>query len=174
MTREEKDRIIEGLVERINRYNTMYLTDISDLNATHTSLLRRECFKKDIELVVVKNKLLEKALDRADDDYSELKSALKGHTSVMFTEVGNVPAKLIKEFKKKRNRPILKAASVSRALYVGEHYLDTLITIKTREELIGDIVLLLQSPIKRVVTSLQSGGHLLVGLLKTLSEKTEE
>ena len=173
MKLEDKNRIIESITDRINASNNLYLTDISDLNAEDTSTLRGECFKKDIELVVVKNTLLEKAFDKAEGEYEELKQVLVGHTSVMFADQGSTPAKLIQDFRKKHERPLLKAAYIGEAIYIGEEYLETLSNIKSREELIGDIVLLLQSPMKRVVTSLQSGGNKISGILETLSKKDE-
>jgi large subunit ribosomal protein L10 len=152
--------------------NHFYLTDISDLNATDTSDLRRKCFEKNIELVVVKNTLLQKALEHAGEErYAELFTTLKGSTSVMFTETGNVPGKLIKEFRKKHKKPILKGAFVEESIYIGDNQIDALANIKSKEELIGDIILILQSPMKNVISSLNSGKHILAGLVKTLSEK---
>ncbi len=172
MKREDKNKIIEKLTERINNASTFYLTDISGINAVDTSKLRRACHKKEINLIVVKNTLLEKAFDRSDKDTENLSSVLKGNTSLMFCETGaNVPAKLIKEFRKKNEHPILKGAYVEESVYVGEEYLETLVNIKSKNELIADIVLLLQSPMKNVMSSLQSGSNIITGVLKTLSEK---
>jgi len=171
MTRNDKNKVIEDLVGKINNYNHFYLTDISNLNAEDTSKLRRKCFEKEIELVVVKNTLLKKALEQSETNYGELYDSLKGSTSIMFTETGNVPGKLIKEFRKTSDRPVLKAAYVEESFYFGDDQVDLLSSIKSKEELIGDIILLLQSPVKNVISSLQSGGNTLTGILKTLSEK---
>ena len=173
MKKEEKGQIIESLVEEINSYPHLYITDASGLNAANTSALRRLCFEKGIKLVVTKNTLLKKALERADGNYEELYGALKTPTAVMFSVEGSTPAKLIKEFRKKNKleRPSLKAAFVEESVYVGAELLDTLVAIKSKNELIADVVALLQSPAKNVVSALQSGKHLLAGLVKTLSEK---
>jgi len=171
MTRNDKTRVIDELLAKINKYNHFYLTDISNLNAEDTSNLRRKCFTNDIELIVVKNTLLKKALEQSEVDFNDMYDALKGSTSVMFTDVSNVPGKLIKEYRKNHDRPVLKAAFVEESFYFGDNQLDALANIKSKEELIGDILLLLQSPVKNVVSSLQSGGGKLTGILKTLSEK---
>lgn len=171
MTRNDKNKIIENLVGKINNYSHFYLADISYLNAEETSKLRRKCFEKEIELVVVKNSLLRIALEQSETNYIELYDSLKGSTSIMFTETGNVPGKLIKEFRKTSDRPVLKAAYVEKAFYFGDEQIDLLSSIKSKEELIGDIILLLLSTVKNVISSLQSGGNTLTGILKTLSEK---
>lgn len=171
MTRNDKNKIIENLVGKINNYSHFYLADISYLNAEKTSKLRRKCFEKEIELVVVKNSLLRIALEQSETNYIELYDSLKGSTSIMFTETGNVPGKLIKEFRKTSDRPVLKAAYVEKAFYFGDEQIDLLSSIKSKEELIGDIILLLLSTVKNVISSLQSGGNTLTGILKTLSEK---
>ena len=171
MTREEKSQVIEALTTRLTEGNIIYLADISGLNALDTSNLRRACFKANVKLAVVKNTLLEKAMEKSDKDFGELPETLKGNTSLMFSEVGNAPAKVIKEFRKKSDKPVLKGAYVEQAIYVGDDQLDALVNIKSKEELIGDIISLLQSPAKNVVSALQSGGNKLSGILKTLSEK---
>lgn len=171
MTRNDKNKVIENLVGKFNNYSHFYLTDISNLNAEDTSKLRRKCFEKEIELVVVKNTLLKKALEQSETNYNELYDTLKGSTSIMFTETSNVPGKLIKEFRIKSDRPVLKAAYAEESFYFGDDQIDLLSSIKSKEELIGDIILLLQSPVNNVVSSLQSGGNTLTGILKTLSEK---
>ncbi len=171
MKREEKDAIIENIVDQIKINNHFYLTDIGDLNAEETSNLRRQCFKNGIKLLVVKNTLFSKALEKSEGEYNELLDVLKGPTAVMFTEQGNAPAKLIKEFRKTNEKPILKAAYVEESIYVGDDMLETLASIKSREELIADIVLLLQSPAKSVISSLQSGANILHGVLETIAEK---
>lgn len=171
MRREEKDAIIENIVEQINVNNHFYLTDIGDLNAEDTSSLRRLCHNKGVALVVVKNTLLQKALEKSEGDYDELFDVLKGPTAVMFTETGNAPAKLIKEFRKTKSKPILKGAYVEESIYIGDDQLDALVSVKSRDELIADIVLLLQSPAQKVISSLQSGGNILHGVLETLAKK---
>ena len=163
MKKEDKNIIIEELTEQIK--------DTSELNAADTSNLRRKCFEKNIKLRVVKNTLLKKALEKSEGVYDELYDVLKESTSIMFTEVGNVPARLIKEFRKTKDKPVLKAAYVEECMYIGDDQLETLVNLKSKEELIGDIIALLQSPMKNVVSSLQSGGQTISGILKTLSEK---
>lgn len=171
MTREEKSQVIEELTAQLADNSNIYLADISGLNASSTSDLRRACFKANVTLSVVKNTLLEKAMDASDKDFGDLSSVLKGNTSVMYSETGNAPAKVIKAFRKKSDKPLLKGAFIEEAIYLGDDQLDALVDIKSREELIGDIISLLQSPAKNVVSALQSGGGKLSGILKTLSEK---
>jgi large subunit ribosomal protein L10 len=171
MKSSEKATIIDSLVEQINSSNHFYLTDISELNAADTSNLRRACFKQNVKLVVVKNTLLRKALEKSDKQADELYDILKGSTSVMFTEQGNVPAKLIKEFRRKRPKPLLKGAYVEESVYIGDDQLDALIAVKSKNELIADLVALLQSPVKTVLSQLQSGGNIIHGVLKTLEER---
>lgn len=172
MRREEKNAVIDRLAEQINEYPHFYLADTSELNASDTSNLRRKCFEKDIKLVVVKNTLLKKALEKSEKaDFSQLFDTLKGSTSVMFTETGNIPAKLIKDFRKTSVKPVLKAAFVEESFYIGDTQLEVLATLKSKNELIADIIALLQSPAKTVVSQLQSGGNTLAGVVKTLSER---
>jgi large subunit ribosomal protein L10 len=171
MKSTEKQVIINKLKEKIDTYNHFYLADISGLNASDTSDLRRLCFKQDVKLVVVKNTFLRKALEDSDKDIEELYGALKGNTSVMFTETGNVPAKLIKEFRKKHDKPVLKAAFVEESVYFGEDQLEALIAVKSKNELIADVIALLNSPVKRLLSQLESGGNILHGVLETLKEK---
>ncbi|MBL7905097.1 MAG: 50S ribosomal protein L10 [Bacteroidales bacterium] len=171
MRKEEKSQLIDTLTEQLQSSNTVYITDISNLNVEVTNRLRRLCFKRDVKLIVVKNKLLRKAMERTDKDFSGLYDTLKGATSIMLSEVNNEPAKLIKEFRKTSDRPILKGAFVEEMSFVGDHSLDTLISIKTKNELIADIILALKSPANNVISALQSGGHKLSGVLKTLSER---
>ncbi len=174
MRREDKNLLIDKLAEQINQYPHFYLTDISELNAEVTSKLRRKCFEKQIELVVVKNTLFIKALERSGkSDFSELYDSIKGSTSVMFTETGNVPAKLIKEFRRKNPKPLLKAAFVEESIYVGENQLEALVSLKSKNELVADVIAMLQSPAKNVISSLQSGRNILAGVVKTLSEKEQ-
>lgn len=171
MRREEKNAIIDSLAEKLKEYSHFYLTDTAQLNAADTSALRRKCFENNIKLIVVKNTLLRKALEMSEGNFEELYPILNGTTSIMFTQTGNAPAKLIKEFRKAHDKPVLKGAYVQESVFVGENMLDALVSVKTREELIGDIILLLQSPAKNVVSALQSGGNKLHGVLETLSKK---
>ena len=171
MTREEKSQVIEVLTTQLAEENIIYLADISGLNALDTFNLRKACFKANVKLAVVKNTLLEKAMEKVDKDFGDLPNILKGNTSLMISETGNAPAKVIKEFRKKSDKPLLKGAYVEEAIYVGDDQLDTLVNIKSKEELIGEVISLLQSPAKNVISALQSGGNKLSGILKTLSEK---
>lgn len=171
MTREEKSRVIEDLTAQLADNTTIYLADISGLNALNTTNLRRACFKANVKLAVVKNTLLAKAMQSSDKDFGDLPTILKGNTSIMFSETGNAPAKVIKEFRKKSDRPLLKGAFIEEAIFIGDDKLDTLVSIKSKEEVIGDIVGLLQSPAKNVISALKSGGGKIAGILKTLSEK---
>ena len=171
MTREEKSVAINEILDVLKSNQNIYLTDISGLNALETSNLRRMCFKAGVKLSVVKNTLLEKAMESSEKDFGELKETLKGNTSVMIAEVSNAPAKVIKNFRKKSERPILKGAMIEEDIYVGDEQLETLFTIKSKEELIGDIIMLLQSPAKNVVSALSSSGGKLSGILQTLSNK---
>lgn len=173
MKREDKDQIISSLTETINHSKHFYLTDISELNAESTSQLRRKCFEKDIKLIVVKNTLLRKALEKCSENFEELYEVLKNSTSIMFSEVGSGPAKLIKEFRKTFDRPLLKAAYVEESFYIGDEQLDELASIKTKEELIADVIMLLQSPAKNVLSAIQSSKQKLAGIIKTLSEKEQ-
>jgi large subunit ribosomal protein L10 len=171
MTREEKSIVIKELTDRLAETSSIYFTDISGLDAQNTNKLRRACFKANIKLLVVKNTLMAQAMSSAEKDFGELSQTLKGNTSVMFAETGNGPAKVIKDFRKKNEKPILKGAFVDEAIYLGDDYLETLVNIKSKEEVIGDIIGLLQSPAKNVISALQSSGGKLAGILKTLSEK---
>lgn len=171
---EDKEQLVNNLAEKLQESSVIYLTDISGLNSVQTSDLRRLCFNRGVKLQVVKNALLKKAMEKVDKNYDDLYVALKGNTSVMFTETGNLPAKLIKEYTKKFNsqKPELKGAFVEGMAYVGADQLDFLVNIKSREELIGEIIGLLQSPAKNVVSALQSSGGKLAGIVKTLSERS--
>jgi large subunit ribosomal protein L10 len=171
MRREEKEGIIENLAQRLNKTKHFYLTDISALNAEQTSNLRRKCFEKEISLLVVKNTLLRKAMEKSEGDFNDLYDVLKDSTSIMFCETGNVPAKLIREFRKTMEKPVLKAAFVEESIYIGDDQLEALSNIKSKEELLGDLLMLLQSPARNLVSALASSGAKLAGALKTLSEK---
>jgi len=173
MTREEKNQVIDVLADQINNATHIYITDTLGLNAGDTVELRKECYRNEIELVVAKNTLLKKAIEKSDKDLSGLFEALVGPTSIMFSEVGNKPAKLIKDFRKKKNieRPFLKGAFVEEDIYIGNDQVDALASIKSKNELIADVVALLQAPTVNVLSALQSGGNTLSGILKTLEEK---
>ena len=150
-----------------------YLTDVSDLNAEKTSQLRRQCFNSGVKMIVVKNALFHKAMQQMDKDYESLYDVLKGSTAVMFCETGNAPAKLIKNFRKTSDRPILKGAFIEECCYIGDDMIDALCNIKSKNDLIADVIALLQSPMKNVISALQSSGHKLSGILETLSERPE-
>ena len=171
MIKERKQQVIEELNEALKEVKNLYFTDISGLNASETSNLRRSCFNEKIKLKVVKNTLLAKAMESSNHDFGDLLGTLKGNTSLMFSESGSAPAKVIKNFRKKSDRPILKGAFIEQTVYIGDDQIDKLVAIKSKDEVIGDIISMLQSPIKNVVSSLQSGGGKLSGILKSLSEK---
>ncbi len=173
MTREEKSKVIENLTAQLTDSPIIYLADISGLNALQTSNLRRACFKAGVSLAVVKNTLLEKAMENSDKEFGALPETLKGNTSLMTSETGNAPAKVIKEFRKKSEKPLLKGAYIEQAVYVGDDQLENLVNIKSKEEVIGDIIGLLQSPAKNVISALKSGGSTIAGLVKTLQERAE-
>jgi len=173
MKKEDKSAIIKQLETTLGEYAHFYLADIGGLNAAKTTDLRRICYKQDIKLVVVKNTLLQKALENSAVDFTELYGSLTGETSLMLTNVGNAPAKVIRDFAKatKAKKAILKAAYVEESFYIGEDQLEALINVKTKNELIGEIIGLLQSPAKNVISAIQSGGTTIHGVLKTLSER---
>jgi large subunit ribosomal protein L10 len=171
MTREEKSQVIENLTAQLTDNPIIYLTDISGLNALQTTNLRRACYKAGVRLAVVKNTLLEKAMESSDKDFGALPETLSGNTSLMISETGNAPAKVIKEFRKKSEKPLLKGAYIEEAVYVGDDKLVILVYIKSKEEVIGDINGLLQSPAKNVISALKSGGNTIAGLVKTLQER---
>ena len=172
MKKEVKDTIIVDLGEKLKQYPHFYLVDVTGMNAENTSKLRRKCFKSEIKMVVVKNKLLHKALEAADVDFSELYGALKGNTAVLFCQTANEPAKLLKDYTK-QGIPASKAAYAEEGIFVGADKLEELASIKSKSELIADVVALLQSPAKNVVSALQSGANTIHGVLKTLGERPE-
>ena len=172
MKKEVKDTIIVELGEMLKSYPHFYLTDLTGLNAEKTSDLRRKCFKSEIKLLVVKNTLLHKAFEASEIDFSPLYDSLKGNTAVMFTNTANVPAKLLKEYTKE-GVPSLKAAYAEESFFVGADKLDELAALKSKNELIADVVALLQSRVKNVVSALQSGANTIHGVLKTLGERPE-
>lgn len=172
MKKEVKDTIITLLGEKLREYPHFYLVDVTGLNAEATSSLRRKCFKSEIKMVVVKNNLLHKAFEASDFDYEPLYGSLKGNTAIMFSQVANVPAKLLKEYTKE-GVPALKAAYAEESMFVGADKLEELAALKSKNELIADVVALLQSPAKNVVSALQSGANIIHGVLKTLGERPE-
>ena len=171
MKKEQKVQEIQNLTEELSSVKNLYLTDIAGLDAVQTTALRRACFKANIKLSVVKNTLLAKAMEASDKDFGNLHETLKGNTSLMFSELGNTPAKLIKDFRKKSEKPILKGAYIEEAIYIGDDQIDALESIKSKEELIGEVITILQSPAKNIISALQSGGSNISGILKTLSKR---
>ena len=171
MKLEQKSQIIDAIAKDLAEYSNVYVTDISGFTVETVNQLRRLCFRKDVKIKVVKNTLLKRAMDQSEVDFSELYPALEGSTSIMLSNTGNAPAKLIKEFRVKNKKPLIKAAFIEECAYFGDDQLEALCNIKSREELIGDIIGLLQSPAKNVVSALQSSSGKLAGIVKTLSEK---
>lgn len=177
MRKEDKGIIIEKLGQTLTEYPHFYLIDVTGMNAARTSALRRLCFKNEVKMVVVKNTLLHKAFENSEIDYSPLYGSLKGTTAVVFTQVANAPAKMLKEFNAKNPKgvtiPELKAAYAEEGFYVGADQLDALVAIKSKNEVIAEIVALLQSPMQSVVSALESGASTIHGVLETLAEKGE-
>ena len=173
MRKEDKQVLIDSILSELKACPNFYLTDVSDLNAEKTSQLRRQCFNSGVKMIVVKNALLHKAMQQMEKDYEGLYDVLKGSTALMLCETGNAPAKLIKSFRKTSDRPILKGAFIEECCYIGDDMIDALCNIKSKNDLIADIIALLQSPMKNVISGLQSGGHKLSGILETLSERPE-
>jgi len=171
MKKEDKGIIVEKIATTLKEYGNFYLADIAALNAEKTGTLRRACFKEEIKLVMVKNTLLRRALEEIEGNFTPLYETLKGNTAILCAQAPNAPAKLIKEYGKKFNKPTLKAAYVQECLYIGQENLDALVSIKTKNELIGELIGLLQSPAKNVISALQSGGQTIHGVLKTLAER---
>lgn len=171
MTREEKNKAIDLLSAQLVDNKNFYLTDISGLTAEQSSDLRRMCYKSDVYIQVIKNTLLRKAMEKNEIDFAEMYQSLKGNTAIMFAEGNSVPARVIKEFRKKQEKPLLKAAFIEESFYFGDDQVEVLSTLKSKEELIGEIIGLLQSPPKNVISSLQSSGSKLSGILQTLSER---
>ena len=173
MRKEDKNQLIDSLTDALANNNNFYIADTADLDSENTTKLRRLCHKYSIKVTVVKNTLLRKAMDKSDKNYEELYELLKGPTSIMFAEAGNAPARMIKEFRKKSNKPILKGAFIEEMTYIGDDQLDFLVGLKSKDELVADIIALLQSPMRNVLGALQSGGQTISGLVKTLGEKSE-
>ncbi len=174
MNKEEKVIAVEELKGQLANYKSIYLTDIAGLDAVQTSKLRRECFNSNVKLSVVKNTFLERAMSESETDFGELKDLLKGNTTIMLSEIGNSPAKVIKKFRKDGDKPILKGAFVDEAIYIGDENIEALFNLKSKEEVIGEIITLLQSPAKNVISALKSSSGTIAGLVKTLSEKPAE
>ena len=170
MNKEEKVKVVEELKSQLNDYKSIYLTDIAGLDAMQTSKLRRECFNSNVKLSVVKNTFLERAMSESETDFGELKELLKGNTTIMLSESGNSPAKVIKKLRKGSEKPILKGAFVDEAIYIGDDQIEALFNLKSKEEVIGDIIALLQSPAKNIISALKSSSGKIAGLVKTLSE----
>ncbi len=171
MNKEDKSVLVKELTQNIADYSHFYVVDAGDMDSGKTSDLRRECFKNEIKMMVVKNTLFVKALEETEGDFAELYDTLVGSTAIFFSNVGNSPAKLIKEFAKANKKPLLKGAYVEESIYVGQENLDALVSIKSKDELLGDIIALLQSPAKNVISALQSGGSTIHGVLQTLAER---
>ena len=173
MNKEQKSQLISDLTERLKNNDVVYLADVSAMTVEKSNRLRRMCFNQNISLQVVKNTLLRKAMENVEGkDFSGLFEALKGNTSIMMSETGNAPARLLKELRKKEAKPVLKGAYIQEAIFLGEESLETLVSLKSKDELVGDIIALLQSPIKNVVGALESGKNTLAGLVKTLEERS--
>ncbi len=171
MTKEQKLQEVAELTEKFNNCKNFYITDASTLTVETINKFREECFKNDIEYRVAKNTLIKKALEQAEGDYEGVYEVLKGHSSIMFAEVANVPARALKDFREKNDKPVLKAAYIDSDVFIGDGELEALSKLKSKEELVGEIIGLLQSPAKNVISALQSSGQTLSGLLKTLSER---
>ena len=171
MRKEEKHEVVSALAEQMKEYGNFYITDTSNLTVAKINNIRRKCFESEIGIQVVKNTLIKKALEQLDGDVAPLFDVLKGSSSVMFSTTGNAPAKLIKALRKEGDKPVLKAAYIDSTAWIGDNQLDALVNLKSREELIGDIIGLLQSPAKNVISGLQSGGNKLAGIVKTLQER---
>jgi large subunit ribosomal protein L10 len=171
MNREEKHELVIALKEKMQEFGNFYIADTSSLSVAKVNNIRRKCFETGIEMQVAKNSLIRKAIEGLEGDSSEIFPALKGQSALMFSTVGNAPAKLIKALRKGSDKPVLKAAYIDSSIYVGDDNLDALVNLKSREELIGGIIGLLQSPAKNVISALQSGGGIIAGIVKTLQER---
>ena len=174
MNKEEKVKLVKDLKDQLADYKSIYLTDIAGLDSVQTSKLRRECFNSNVKLSVVKNTFLERAMSDSESDFGELKDLLKGNTTIMLSDVGNSPAKIIKKFRKDGDKPILKGAFVDEAIYIGDEHIEALFKLKSKEEVIGEIISILQSPAKNIISALKSSSGKIAGLVKTLSDKPAE
>jgi len=171
MNKEEKHDLVLALTEQMKEYGNFYITDTSSLTVEKVNNIRRKCFESDITMQVAKNSLIKKAMEAAGGDFTPMYEALKGSSSILFSKSATAPAKLIKQLRKTGDKPVLKAAYIDSAIFVGDNQIDTLIKLKSKEQLIGEIIGLLQSPAKNVVSALQSGGSTIAGLVKTLQER---
>ena len=171
MNKEEKHEVVLALTEQMKEYGNFYITDTSNLTVAKINDIRRKCFESDIKMQVTKNTLIRKAMEAIDGDFTEIYDVLKGSSSIMFSKSGTAPAKLIKALRKKSDKPVLKAAYIDASVFIGDSQLDALVNLKSKEQLIGEIVGLLQSPAKNVISALQSGGNKLAGIVKTLQER---
>jgi large subunit ribosomal protein L10 len=171
MNKEEKHELVAALTEQMKEYGNFYITDTSDLTVAKINNIRRKCFESDITMQVAKNSLIKKAMEGVGGDFSQIHDVLKGSSSILFSKSSTAPAKLIKQLRKKGDKPILKAAYIDASIFIGDKQLDTLINLKSKEQLIGEIIGLLQSPAKNVISALQSGGNILAGVVKTLQER---
>ncbi len=171
MNKEDKHELVAALTEQMKEYGNFYITDTSNLTVAKINTIRRKCFENDIPMQVAKNSLIKKAMEAAGGDFSPIYDVLKGSSSILFSKSGTAPAKLIKQLRKQSEKPILKAAYIDSSIFVGDNQLDTLINLKSKEQLIGEIIGLLQSPAKNVISALQSGGNILAGVVKTLQER---
>jgi len=171
MNKEEKHDLVLALTEQMKEYGNFYITDTSNLTVAKINTIRRQCFESDITMKVAKNSLIKKAMEAAGGDYTEMFDVLKGSSSILFSKSATAPAKLIKQLRKKGDKPVLKAAYIDSAIFIGDNQLDALTKLKSKEQLIGEIIGLLQSPAKNVISALQSGGNILAGVVKTLQER---
>jgi large subunit ribosomal protein L10 len=171
MKKEDKQEIVKALADQITSFGNFYIADSADLTVEKVNAIRRKCFDSGITIKVAKNTLIRKAMEVAGVDSEELRDVLKGSSTLFFSETGNAPAKLIKELRKTGPKPILKGAYIDSAVFVGDAQLENLVNLKSKDELIGEIIGLLQSPAKNVISALQSGGNTIAGLVKTLQER---
>jgi large subunit ribosomal protein L10 len=171
MNKEEKHDLVLALTEQMKEYGNFYITDTSNLTVAKINNIRRKCFESDITMQVAKNSLIKKAMEASTGDYSPIYDVLKGSSSILFSKSATAPAKLIKQLRKQGDKPVLKAAYIDSAIFIGDNQIDTLINLKSKEQLIGEIIGLLQSPAKNVISALQSGGNILAGVVKTLQER---
>ncbi len=171
MKKEEKHEVVLALTETIAEYGNFYITDTANLSVAKVNDIRRKCFENGIKMQVAKNKLIRKAMEASLGDFSEMFEVLKGSSSILFSKSANAPAKLIKQLRRTGDKPVLKAAYIDSSIFIGDNQLDALVNLKSKEELVADIIALLQSPVKNVISGLQSGGNKLAGIVKTLQER---
>ncbi len=171
MRKEEKHEVVLALTETIAEYGNFYITDTANLSVAKVNDIRRKCFENGIKMQVAKNKLIRKAMEASEGDFSEMFEVLKGSSSILFSKTANAPAKLIKQLRRTGDKPVLKAAYIDSSIFIGDNQLEALVNLKSKEELVADIIALLQSPAKNVISGLQSGGNKLAGIVKTLQER---